>query len=71
MAGPAAAVQQQAGGPGGRRRLPQQQRQPKGGLMGPELQLVEERLLELQFGLLSLHEEEAEEGEAEGDEVRP
>ena len=64
MAGPAS----QQAAPAGRRRPPhhhhQQQQQPKGGLMGPELQLVEERLLELQFGLLSLHEEEdVEEGE--------
>lgn len=63
MAGPTASQQ---AAPAGRRRPPhqQQQQQPKGGLMGPELQLVEERLLELQFGLLSLHEkEEGEEGE--------
>lgn len=37
-----------------------QRGQPKGGLAGPELQLVEERLLELQFGLLSLHDDDDE-----------
>lgn len=51
MAGPAAAAMPQ-------RRPQQRGQQPKGGLAGPELQLVEERLLELQFGLLSLHDDD-------------
>jgi len=58
MAGPGAAGATAALPPPRPHRPATQQQKQRGGLAGPELQLVEERLLELQFGLLSLHEEE-------------